>query len=76
MAESTISARGQTTGPADENGIVKVPNTRSLLQFMQSSPLYAMDDVDFARDKSFAREVATSKTVARSVRPRLHRGLK
>lgn len=32
-------------------------NTQSLLQFMQSSPLYAMDDVEFERDTSPAREV-------------------
>lgn len=33
-------------------------NTRSLVQFMQSSPLYGMDDVVFERDKSVAREVS------------------
>jgi prevent-host-death family protein len=32
-------------------------NTQSLVQFMQSSPLYAMDDLEFERDKSVAREV-------------------
>ena len=32
-------------------------NTLSLVQFMQSSPLYAMDDVVFERDKSVVREV-------------------
>ena len=76
MAESTISARGQTTVPADEKGVVKVPNTQSLLQFMQSSPLCSMDDVVFERDKSVAAEAASSKTVARSVRPHQPRGLK
>lgn len=32
-------------------------NTKSLVQFMQSSPLYGMDDVVLERDKSIAREV-------------------
>ena len=32
-------------------------NTQSLVQFMQSSPLYAMDDLKLERDKSVAREV-------------------
>jgi prevent-host-death family protein len=32
-------------------------NTQSLVQFMQSSPLYAMDDVVFERDTSVVREV-------------------
>jgi hypothetical protein len=32
-------------------------NTQSLVQFMQSSPLYAMDDLVFERDKSVVREV-------------------
>ena len=32
-------------------------NTLSLVQFMQSSPLYAMDDVVFEREKSVVREV-------------------
>lgn len=32
-------------------------NTQSLVQFMQSSPLYAMDDVVFEREKSVVREV-------------------
>ena len=33
-------------------------NTQSLLQFMQSSPLHAMDELVFERDPSLAREVA------------------
>ena len=33
-------------------------NTKSLVQFMQSSPLYGMDDVVLERDKSAAREVS------------------
>lgn len=33
-------------------------NTQSLVQFMQSSPLYGMDDVVFERDKSVAREIS------------------
>lgn len=32
-------------------------NTQSLVQFMQSSPLHAMDEMEFERDKSAAREV-------------------
>lgn len=32
-------------------------NTKSLVQFMQSSPLYGMDDVVLERDKSAARDV-------------------
>jgi prevent-host-death family protein len=32
-------------------------NTQSLVQFMQSSPLYGMEDVVFERDKSVVREV-------------------
>lgn len=32
-------------------------NTKSLVQFMQSSPLYGRDDVVLERDKSAAREV-------------------
>jgi prevent-host-death family protein len=32
-------------------------NTQSLVQFMQSSPLYGMEDVVFERDKSATREV-------------------
>lgn len=32
-------------------------NAQSLVQFMQASPLYGMDDVVFERDKSVAREV-------------------
>ena len=33
-------------------------NTQSLVQFMQSSPLYGMEDVVFERDKSVVREVS------------------
>lgn len=33
-------------------------NTQSLVQFMQSSPLYGMEDVVFERDKSPVRDVA------------------
>ncbi len=32
-------------------------NAQSLVQFMQASPLYGMDDVVFERDKSVGREV-------------------
>jgi prevent-host-death family protein len=32
-------------------------NTQSLVQFMRSSPLYAMDELKLERDKSVAREV-------------------
>jgi len=32
-------------------------NTQSLVQFMQSSPLYGMEDVVFERDKSLVRDV-------------------
>ena len=32
-------------------------NTKSLVQFMQSSPLYGLDDVVLERDKSAARDV-------------------
>lgn len=31
-------------------------NAQSLVQFMQASPLYGMDDVVFERDKSVGRE--------------------
>ena len=33
-------------------------NTQSLVEFMQQSPLYGMDDVEFERDPSLAREVS------------------
>ncbi len=33
-------------------------NAQSLVQFMQSSPLYGMEDVVFERDKSVVREVS------------------
>ncbi len=33
-------------------------NARSLVQFMQSSPLYGMDEVVFERDKSVVRGVS------------------
>lgn len=33
-------------------------NTQSLVQFMQSSPLYGIEDVVFERDKSPVRDVA------------------
>lgn len=33
-------------------------NTQSLVQFMQSSPLYGMEDVVFERDKSVVRGVS------------------
>jgi prevent-host-death family protein len=33
-------------------------NTQSLVQFMQSSPLYGMEDVVFERDKSVVRELS------------------
>jgi prevent-host-death family protein len=33
-------------------------NTQSLVQFMQSSPLYGIEDVVFERDKSVVREVS------------------
>ena len=32
-------------------------NSKSLFEFMQSSPLFAMDDVVFERDQSLTREV-------------------
>ncbi|MBE2262694.1 MAG: type II toxin-antitoxin system Phd/YefM family antitoxin [Burkholderiaceae bacterium] len=32
-------------------------NTQSLVQFMQSSPLYGMEDLVFERDKSVVRDV-------------------
>ena len=32
-------------------------NTQSLLQFMQSSPLHGLDDLEFERDQSMTREV-------------------
>ena len=32
-------------------------NTQSLVQFMQSSPVYGMEEVVFERDTSVAREV-------------------
>ena len=32
-------------------------NTRTLVQFMQSSPLYGVEEVVFERDKSVVREV-------------------
>jgi prevent-host-death family protein len=32
-------------------------NTQSLLQFMQSSPLHELDDLEFERDQSLSREV-------------------
>jgi prevent-host-death family protein len=32
-------------------------NTQSLVQFMQSSPLYAMEDVVLERDESLVREL-------------------
>lgn len=32
-------------------------NTQTLVQFMQSSPLYGMDELVFERDKGFAREI-------------------
>jgi len=32
-------------------------NAQSLVQFMQSSPLYAMDDLVLERDRSFNREL-------------------
>jgi len=32
-------------------------NSQSLVQFMQASPLHAMDDLVLERDKSAAREV-------------------
>lgn len=32
-------------------------NTQTLVQFMQSSPLYGMDELVFERDKSVAREI-------------------
>ena len=32
-------------------------NTQSLLQFMQSSPLHGLDDLEFERDQSLSREV-------------------
>jgi prevent-host-death family protein len=33
-------------------------NSQSLVQFMQSSPLYGMEEVVFERDKSVVREVS------------------
>ncbi|MEI6802167.1 MAG: type II toxin-antitoxin system Phd/YefM family antitoxin [Burkholderiales bacterium] len=33
-------------------------NAQSLVQFMQSSPLYGMEDVVFEREKSVVREVS------------------
>ena len=33
-------------------------NAVSLVDFMQQSPLYAQDDVQFERDRSLAREEA------------------
>lgn len=33
-------------------------NTQSLVQFMQASPLFGMDDVVFERDQSLTREVS------------------
>lgn len=33
-------------------------NTQSLVQFMQSSPLYGMDDLVLERDKSATRELS------------------
>lgn len=33
-------------------------NTESLLEFMQKSPLYDRDDIEFERDPSLAREIA------------------
>ncbi len=32
-------------------------NTQSLVQFMQSSPLYGMEDLEFERDKSVVRDI-------------------
>jgi hypothetical protein len=32
-------------------------NTESLLEFMQQSPLYGRDDIEFERDQSLAREI-------------------
>jgi prevent-host-death family protein len=32
-------------------------NTQSLLQFMQSSPLHGLDDLELERDQSLSREV-------------------
>lgn len=32
-------------------------NARSLVEFMQASPLYAQDEVEFPRDRSLTREV-------------------
>lgn len=32
-------------------------NTESLVEFMQQSPLYGCDDIEFERDQSLAREI-------------------